>query len=274
MTNVVKPKSKFASVVLFLLTAYFLLPIAFLLFAASKPPEEFGTTFSLWFGSYFNLFQNIQWVLESNDGIYLIWLKNSLIYTLSGAIGALICSALAGFAIAIYDFKGIKQIQVLLLAMVMVPANTLVLPLFLYFANLNLVNTPWAVILPSLVNPLGTFLIAYYAKENLPRELISAARLDRASEIRIFLQLAIPILRPALATVFLLNIIVNWNNFFLPMVMLNERKFYPLTVGLGTAYGGPGLVAGSVIAMAPMLVAYLYLQRFWVKGLTAGSGVS
>jgi multiple sugar transport system permease protein len=274
MANVVKPKGKFATLFFIVLTAYFALPIAFLFISATKAPDEFGTTNPFWFGEYLNFFQNIQGIFDSNEGIYLVWLKNSLIYSFSGALGALICSAMAGFAIAIYDFKGIKQIQVLLLAMVMVPANTLVLPLFLYFANLNLVNTPWAVILPSLVNPLGTFLIAYYAKENLPRELISAARLDRASEIRIFLQLAIPILRPALATVFLLNLVLNWNNFFLPLVMLNERKFFPLTVGLGTAYGGPGLVTGSVIAMVPMLVAYLYLQRFWVKGLTAGSGVS
>jgi multiple sugar transport system permease protein len=274
MSNVVKPKSKFASVVLFLLTAYFVLPIAFLFFAASKPPEEFGATSPLWFGSYFTLFNNVQWVLESNDGIYLVWLKNSLFYSLSGALGALICSAMAGFAIAIYNFKGVRQTQLVLLALVMVPANTLVLPLFIYFANFNLINTPWAVILPSLVNPLGTFLIAYYAKENLPLELISAARLDRASEIRIFIQLALPILRPVLATVFLLNLVLNWNNYFLPLVMLNEREMYPLTVGLGTSYGGPGLVTGSVIAMAPMLVAYIFLQRFWVKGLTAGSGVS
>ena len=141
------------------------------------------------------------------------------------------------------------------------------------FANFNLINTPWSVILPSLVNPLGTFIIAYYAKENLPKELIQAARLDRASEIRIFLQLSIPILRPALATVFLLNLVTNWNNFYLPLLMFNDSKLFPLSVGLGTSYGGPGLIMGAFVAMAPILVAFLFLQRFWLKNITAGSGV-
>lgn len=273
MKNPFRSKNKVVNIFMGFGIAYFGFPIAFLLFTSTKPPQDFGTTSSLWFGHSFNFFTNLEWLFNSNDGIYYIWLKNTLTYSISGAIGALICSAMAGFAIAVYDFKGVKQIQVIILGLVMIPANTLVLPLFIYFANLNLINTKWAVILPSLVAPLGTFLIAYYAKDNLPKELIQAARLDRASEFRIFWQLALPILRPALATVFLLNLVTNWNNYFLPLLMLNDPKLYPLSVGLGTAFGGPGLVMGAFVAMAPILVAFLFLQRYWLKGLNAGSGV-
>lgn len=273
MQKGLQPKSKIVNIFLALSIIYFIIPILFLLVNAIKPPQDFGNTFSLWIGHSFSFFQNLEWLVNSNGGIYVVWLKNTVFYSFSGAIGALICSALAGFAISVYEFKGVRQLQAFILFFVMVPANTMVLPLFIYFANFGLINTPWAVILPSLVNPLGTFIIAYYAKENLPKELIQAARLDRASEIRIFLQLSIPILRPALATVFLLNLVTNWNNFYLPLLMFNEVKLYPLSVGLGTSYGGPGLVMGAFIAMAPILVAFLFLQRFWLKNLTAGSGV-
>lgn len=273
MKSHLRPKSKIANVFMLVCIAYFGYPIAFLFFTSTKAPQEFGTTSTLWFGHSFNFFKNLEWLFNANEGIYYIWLKNTIVYSLSGAIGALICSAMAGFAIAVYDFKGVKQIQVIILGLVMVPANTLVLPLFIYFANLNLINTKWAVILPALVAPLGTFLIAYYAKDNLPKELIQAARLDRASEMRIFLQLALPILRPALATVFLLNLVTNWNNYFLPLLMFNDPKLFPLSVGLGTAFGGPGLIMGAFVAMAPILVAFLFLQRYWLKGLNSGSGV-
>ena len=273
MQKVLQPKSKIVNIFLVVSIIYFAIPIMFLFISSTKPPQDFGNTNSLWFGNSFSFFQNLQWLVNSNGGIYVVWLKNTIFYSLSGAIGALLCSAMAGFAIAVYNFRGVRQLQAFILFLVMVPANTLVLPLFIYFANFNLINTPWSVILPSLVNPLGTFIIAYYAKENLPKELIQAARLDRASEIRIFLQLSIPILRPALATVFLLNLVTNWNNFYLPLLMFNDSKLFPLSVGLGTSYGGPGLIMGAFVAMAPILVAFLFLQRFWLKNITAGSGV-
>ena len=108
----------------------------FLFVSSTKPPQDFGNTNSLWFGNSFSFFQNLQWLVNSNGGIYVVWLKNTIFYSLTGAIGALLCSAMAGFAIAVYNFRGVRQLQAFILFLVMVPANTLVLPLFIYFANL------------------------------------------------------------------------------------------------------------------------------------------
>ena len=143
----------------------------------------------------------------------------------------------------------------------MVPATTLILPLYLMFAGLNLIDTPWSVILPNMVFPLGTFIMYYYLSLTLNFEAIDAARLDRASDTQIFFKIVLPSSYPALAVTFLLSFIQSWNSFFLPLVMLSDPKIYPLTVGLGTSFGGHILLVASVAATIPVLIIFLALQR-------------
>jgi multiple sugar transport system permease protein len=164
----------------------------------------------------------------------------------------------------------------------MIPSAALALPTYLLFANLNLTNTAWAIILPSIVNPFGLYLLRIYAADAVDDSLLEAARLDGASEFRIFWQVSVRLLGPAIVTVFLLALVGTWNNYFLPLIMLNQSSLYPITVGLAqwaassNAGGGARVlfstvITGSFISVIPLVAAFLYLQRFWQSGLSSGS---
>jgi multiple sugar transport system permease protein len=166
--------------------------------------------------------------------------------------------------------------------MIMVPATALALPTYLILSRLGVVNTIWAVILPSLLSPFGAYLIRVYVTESVPVELIDSARLDRASELRIFWQIVVPILRPAIVTVFLFTLVATWNNYVLPLVMLSDAKLFPLTLGLttwfNTAQQEAGtrqlfnlVITGSLLAIVPLVVAFVLLQRFWRSGVGTGA---
>ena len=229
--------------------------------SATKSGYELQTTSWYKFGQTFLLFENIKTLFTYPGTLYPTWMMNSLTYALTSTTIAVVVCTLSGFALAIYSFKGSKIIQGLVLFLAMVPATTLVLPLYLMFAGLNLIETRWAIILPGTVFPLGTFIVFYYLKSTLNYETIDAARLDRAGELRIFFKIALPAAQPAIAIVFLFSFIQNWNSYLLPMIMLSEPKLYPLTVGLGTSYGGPALVIGAFVAMLPVLFVFLSMQR-------------
>jgi multiple sugar transport system permease protein len=164
----------------------------------------------------------------------------------------------------------------------MVPGTALVLPTYLLMSKLGMVDTVWAVILPSLLNPFGVYLLRVYAADSVPDEMLEAARIDGAGELRVFTRVALPAMRPALVTVLLFSMVASWNNFFLPLVMLSDDHLMPLTVGLRTWYlsatignGGEALfnviVVGALVAILPLIVAFLLLQRYWRGGLTLGS---
>jgi multiple sugar transport system permease protein len=143
----------------------------------------------------------------------------------------------------------------------------------------SLANTFWAVFLPSLVNPFGVYLARVYAAGAVPDELLEAARLDGAGEVRTFFQVALHLMIPAGVTIFLFTFVSIWNNFFLPLIMLQDQDFFPLTLGLVTWNSQvqtiPDLrlfvIVGSAISILPLVLAFLALQRFWKTGLAAGS---
>jgi len=169
------------------------------------------------------------------------------------------------------------------LGSVMVPTTALAIPIYLLFSKVGLVDTPWAIILPSLVSPFGLYLMRVYAQDAVSESLLEAARLDGAGEFRIFFQVVLRSLAPGLVTVLLFTLVATWNNYFLPLIMLNDPKLYPITVGLSNwsyqAIGGrssnPELLAfvvtGSLLSVVPLIAAFLLLQRYWQAGLTAGS---
>jgi len=154
-------------------------------------------------------------------------------------------------------------------------------PTFLMFSQLGLTNTPWAIILPSLISPFGLYLIWTYALDAVPTEVLEAARMDGAGEFRTFFTISLKLLAPGLVTVLLFTVVATWNNYFLPLIMLSEPTWYPLTVGLNqwnaqaTTVGGDPIynlvITGSLLTIIPIIVAFLFLQRFWQSGLAAGS---
>jgi multiple sugar transport system permease protein len=264
---------------------YFLVPIWWLFVASTKDVQGLfdGSAGALWFDKSFAFGPNLVDVFTYNGGIYLRWLGNSLFYALAGGVGATVLAVLAGYGFSKFRFRGRRFSFSVLLGSVMVPLTALVIPTFILLSDLNLTDTIWAVILPSLLNPFGVYLMQVYVTDAVPDELLEAARIDGAGEFRTFLQVAFPLMRPAFVTVLLLSIVGTWNNYFLPLVMLQNTQLFPITVGLGLWVGQASannggshsvwglIIIGSLISVVPLVIAFLSLQKYWQGGLSIGS---
>lgn len=267
-----------AMAVLIVLALYFLLPLYFLIVAATKPQGDLATTFGLAF-SHFNLWTNLATLFGRQDGIFLQWALNSLIYAAGGAAVGTLFSALAGYALAKFRFRGREALFGTILGGVLVPTTALALPLFLLFSAINLTDTYWAVFLPSIVSPFGVYLARIFSSSAIPDELLESARLDGAGEFRIFFSVAFKLLTPSLVTIFLFQFVGIWNNFFLPMVMLQSDRLYPITLGLYNWNGQisripllqESVITGSLVSIVPLIIVFLALQRFWRTGLASGA---
>ncbi|MFC0623059.1 carbohydrate ABC transporter permease [Kribbella deserti] len=260
---------------------YTLVPLIWLLLSATKSQEDLFSSPGLWFGAEFSLFSNIRDTLTYDNGIFVRWLGNTLLYVVVGAGGATLLATAAGYGLAKYKFYGRRAVFAVLLGAVAIPGTALAVPTFLMFSNLGLTNTIWAIIIPSLISPFGLYLMWVYAAESVPAELLEAARIDGASEVRIFFTVALRLLAPGIVTVLLFAVVSTWNNYFLPLIMLSKPNLYPLTVGLtqwsnqATGVGARPIynlvITGSLLTIVPLVIAFLLLQRFWQSGLTAGS---
>jgi len=269
---------------LIILAIYFLVPLWWLLVGSTKSNSGLfvGSGGPMWFNSEFNLIENLKGLGAHQGGIYWRWFANSFLYALSGGVGATALSVLAGYGFAKYRFRGRTFAFSLLLGAVMVPMTALVIPTFVLLSKMGLVNTGWAVILPSLLSPLGVYLIRVYTQDVVADELLDAARVDGAGELRVFVQIALPILRPAIVTVLLLSVVATWNNFFLPLAVLQDPRLLPVTVGLNNwqalSNAGAGgeqvwnlIVTGAAVSILPLVLSFLSLQKYWQGGLSLGS---
>lgn len=260
---------------------YFLTPIWWLFVSSTKRLDQFTSTAPLWFtpDSFVAFFENIGQLFTYNEGIFVQWILNSVLYSGVGAIIGTLLAAMCGYALAKYRFRGREVIFNVVLSGVLVPATALALPLFLIFSQIGLTNTYWAVFLPSLVSPFGVYLSRIFAAASVPDELIEAARLDGSGEVRTFFTVGLRLMSPALVTIFLFQFVLIWNNFFLPLIMLRDQELFPVTLGLyawNSAIGqNPDLrlfvIVGAFVSIVPLIIAFLSLQRFWSSGLAAGS---
>ncbi|GAD33970.1 MULTISPECIES: carbohydrate ABC transporter permease [Microbacterium] len=280
-TPFARRKSVVLTVVMSLFILYTLLPLFWLVINATKTQGDLFTTFGLWFGDSFNLWNNIVDTFTYRDGIFLRWLGNTLLYVVVGAGGATVLATMAGYGLAKYNFRGRKAVFAVVIGAVAVPGTALAVPTFLMFSQLGLTNTPWAIIIPSLISPFGLYLMWVFASDAVPTELLEAARMDGASEMRTFFTISTKLLMPGIVTVLLFAVVATWNNYFLPLIMLSDPAWYPLTVGLNQwnaqATGAAAqpiynlVITGSLLSIIPIVVAFLLLQRFWQSGLSAGS---
>ncbi|MDD7928751.1 carbohydrate ABC transporter permease [Microbacterium thalli] len=280
-TPFARRKSLVLTIVMSLFILYTLLPLFWLLINATKTQGDLFTTFGLWFGDSFNLWNNIVETFTYRDGIFVRWLGNTLLYVVVGAGGATVLATMAGYGLAKYNFRGRKAVFAVIIGAVAVPGTALAVPTFLMFSQLGLTNTPWAIIIPSLISPFGLYLMWVFASDAVPTELLEAARMDGASEMRTFFTISTKLLMPGIVTVLLFAVVATWNNYFLPLIMLSDPAWYPLTVGLNQwnaqATGAAAqpiynlVITGSLLSIIPIVVAFLLLQRFWQSGLSAGS---
>jgi multiple sugar transport system permease protein len=261
-----------------LVALYTLMPLSWLLVNATKNNGDlFGRPgFRL---AEFNLFSNLADLFAYQDGIFGRWLANSMLYSVVGALASTLISLLAGYAFDKYAFRGKEKLYGLVLLGILVPHTVISLPMYLMASEIGLVNTYWAVLVPGLVNPFGVYLARVFAESYVPGETLEAARIDGAGELRTFRSVALPMLSPAFMTIFLFSFTGSWNNFFLPLVMLNDSALYPVGLGLfnwnATLAQEPQfyafVITGSLLSIVPLAAAFVALQRYWRSGLTAGA---
>jgi multiple sugar transport system permease protein len=276
-----KRKSIILTIVMAVLLVYSLIPLFWLIVGSTKTQNQLLNSFGLWFSGKFSLFDNIAQTLTYNHGQFVGWFGNTLLYVIVGAGGATFLATLGGYGLAKFKFPGKKLVFAFILGAIAIPGTALAVPTFLMFSKLGLTNTPWSIILPSLISPFGLYLIWTYAADAVPTEILEAARMDGAGEMRTFFTISFRLLGPGLVTVALFTIVATWNNYFLPLIMLSNPTWYPLTVGLNQwneqaqTAGGQVIynlvITGSLLTIAPIIAAFLFLQRFWQSGLSAGS---
>ncbi|WP_210507574.1 carbohydrate ABC transporter permease [Naasia sp. SYSU D00057] len=265
--------------VLVLAAAYFLLPLLWVVIAATKSPGDLFASFGLWFSDSPQALENLSRLFTQDGGIFGTWVLNSVLYSAVGAFVAMVLSAACGYAIAKYVFRGRETLFSVILGGVLVPATVIALPLYFLLNAAGLTGTYWAVLLPSMVSPFGVYLARIQANAAVPDEVIEAARIDGAGDLRIFGSIATRMMVPALVTIFLFQFVTIWNNYLLPLVMLNDTKTFPITLGL-TLWNSQTqrdpmfyqlVVTGSAVSAILLVALMVSLQRFWKADLTAGA---
>lgn len=266
------------TLVLLLATLYMILPVTWLVFASTKSAEQLysSNVFSL---TDFSLSENIANIAVQSDGIFFVWLGNSILYAVVGAVVGGLVSVAAGYAFDKFRFRGRNKLFGFVLVGVLVPNTATVLPLYMLFSPLGLTNTMWAILLPALCNPFSVYLARIYSQAYIPDETLEAARVDGAGPVRSFFSIALPMISPGFITIALFQFVAVWNNYMLPLVMLTSERLFPVSLGMslwqGYARGypefAPLVITGSLLSLVPLIVAFVLLQRYWRAGMTEGA---
>lgn len=268
--------ARIITIVVMLLTLfYFLFPIYWLVIASSKSNSALITSPGLWF-SEIDWSGNYEKLQAWTHGYFWRWVGNSVLYsTVAGVVGTLF-SVMAGYGLAKFRFPGRSAVLVITMGGLLMPVALLTVPLYLMFSQWGLTNTMASIIIPSCVSPFGVFLGWVYAQQSVPTELIEAARIDGASEARIFFTMVTRLLAPAMVTIFLFIFVATWNNFLLPLMMVSSESIKPITFGLYgmLSYFAPArgaVMLGALLGVIPLVFLFLVLQKYWRAGLAAGS---
>jgi alpha-1,4-digalacturonate transport system permease protein len=217
--------------------------------------------------NYTDLFQKFTF------GTYL-W--NSVFITVVATLLTLLFNSMAAFALSKYRFKGQKAVFLLIIATLMIPPTIILVPVFLVINQVGLLNSLWGVILPAVATPTGVFLLRQYML-TIPDELLEAARMDNASEWRIYWRIILPLSAPALAVLAIFSVMWRWNDFLLPLIVLSQNQFFTLQLALNSFQGELNtqwhyLLAMTVITLLPVTVVFAFLQRYITTGI-ASAGV-
>src|SRR5690625_1007560 len=259
---------------LLLIALIALFPIFMLLISSFRPPSELMRTgISLAFDWSILNFDNYTYIF-TEAGSYWNWYMNSLIISAITIVLSLFFSAMVGYALAVYDFKGKNLFFTFVVFILMVPFEILMLPLFQMMISFQMVDSYIGVILPMVVAPIAVFFFRQYAL-GLPTELMDAARIDGASEYGIYFKVMLPLMGPSLGAMAILQGLGSWNNFLWPLIVLRSNDMFTLPIGLATLLTPYGnnydvLIAGSVMTIIPIIILFIFFQRYFITGLTVG----
>ena len=279
-----------ASAIVVFFVLFFTIPLVSLVLAPTKSTAQLNglngeLPFS--FGSFAQLAENWNGLVGFQHGIIFTWLGNSVLYTGAALVLTLVVTIPAGYALAMFTFKFRRALLIATLLAMLIPFTALVLPIFLELSVVHLIGSPLAVILPFSFFPFGVYLAYIYFSTTMSRDLLDAARIDGAGEFRVFRSIAMPLATPVIALVGFFNFVGNWNNYFLPFITQPGSRKMPVQVGLAELLSStptfnptnvasltislPQLALATLISVAPVLIVFLFSQRFLVAGLTAGA---
>ncbi len=202
---------------------------------------------------------------------FLGYLSNSVIVTVAATLVTLLINSMAAYGLAIYEFKGRNAIMILVIGTLLIPITVILVPVYLVVTQLGMVNSLWAVILPGAATPTGVFLLRQYML-TIPKDLIEAARMDKASEWQIYSRVVLPLATPAIAVLAIFSIMWRWNEFLWPLIVLNRSEVYTLQVGLNAFQGELDvqwhyILAMTVVTLIPVVLVFSFLQRFITTGI-------
>jgi len=275
-----KTKVRLSTVVIgifFVIAAIFLmLPFYFMFLSSLKPGTEIlrqGLSFKI--EPDLMSFSNYTALNTYREGIYWDWYKSSLTVMLLQTAVGLFFASIVGYALAMYNFKGKKVFDLIVLILLMMPFEILVLPMYRSLINFKLTNSYFGVIMPYLVPAYMVFFFRQFAS-GLPKELIEAGRIDGCTDYGIFFRIMVPIMIPAFGAMSILSAMNSWNNLLWPLIVINQDTKFTLPIGLGTTitpYGNAYdvLMPGAVMAVVPIIIVYLFCQKSFMAGMTAGS---
>ena len=275
--------------ILLTFAVFFIAPVVWLLLAPTKSDEALITSSPFSFGDFDHVALAWKHLDAFSDHVYRRWIANTLYYALSATAITLVVSVPAGYGLALGRFPGRKLVLSATLVVMIMPAAALVLPIFLELNALHLIGSSLSIILPFAFFPFGVYLAYLYYATAIPRDLLDAARVDGCGELQTFLRVALPLAKPVVALVFFFSFVSDWNNFFLPYVMLADSNQYPITVGLSNllsstpsfnpSVGGggqsvnifkPELALATLLAVVPVAIVFVLSQRALVRGLVGG----
>lgn len=275
----ISPEQTIAVVGLVLFALYSIAPVWWLIVNATKDRQDLYNSNGLWFAD-FNLGSNLSELATYSDGLFFRWLLNTLFYAGVGAAVCTLISIAAGYSLSKFRYAGRGLALGVVIGSFLIPSTLITVPLFLLFAQLGIVDTIWAVLIPLFISPFGVYLAKVYVDGAVPDELLEAARLDGASELRIFMQVVLPMMRTGAATVFVLLFVSNWNNFFLPLTMLRGSDKWTLAVGLYSWFANRAdtsvdrtalTIVGALISIIPLAIVLISMQRYWRTGVALGA---
>ncbi len=248
-------------------------PFVWTFFSATQNSTQIWQTgMAFHFGG--NLRQNYQDLLQYTHLWKNMW--NSAVIAIVYTVLVCIVDAMAGYAFAKFVFKGREAIFFLCMTALFIPASVTMIPLYIMMSGMKLVDSAWGVILPAGAGIFGVFFMRQSLMD-YPDELLESARMDGASELRIFLQIVLPVLKPSIAALSILSFVQRWGDYLWPMIVLrtNENQTMPVTLALmitpGTAIKYGAVLLGACISLAPILILFLVLQKNFIDGMMAGA---
>jgi arabinosaccharide transport system permease protein len=268
------PSSLILLIIFIIISVFALFPLFAIALGSLKPSTEI-----LRFGLNLKIqpellsFKNYSFIFSGGTD-YFSWYKNSILITITSTILCLLFTSMVGYGLAVYQFKFKNLIFGLVLIVMMIPVEIIMLPLYKLTMGLGLMDTLLGAFLPFVVAPIPIFFFRQYAS-GLPKDLLDAARVDGCTEVGIYFRIMMPLMAPAFSSMAILQALHSWNNFLWPLIVLRSSEKLTLPIGLSTLLTPYGnnydvLIAGSVMAIFPVLILYIFFQRYFIEGMTAG----